>query len=30
MTGVVEDCLFLELADEAIIGTDDGFELLTP
>jgi len=30
ITGVVEHGLFLDLADEAIIGTDDGVELLTP
>ncbi|MBU3974759.1 MAG: ribose 5-phosphate isomerase A, partial [Alphaproteobacteria bacterium] len=28
--GVVEHGLFLDLADEAIIGTDDGVEVLTP
>lgn len=30
ITGVVEHGLFLDLADEAIIGMDDGVELLTP
>jgi ribose 5-phosphate isomerase A len=30
ITGVVEHGLFLDLADEAIIGTDDGVEVLTP
>ena len=30
VTGVVEHGLFLDLADEAIIGTDGGVELLTP
>jgi ribose 5-phosphate isomerase A len=30
ITGVVEHGLFLDLADEAIIGTDDGVDLLTP
>ena len=30
VTGVVEHGLFLDLADEAIIGTDDGVEVLTP
>lgn len=30
ITGVVEHGLFLDLADEAIIGGDDGVELLTP
>ena len=30
ITGVVEHGLFLDLADEAIIGTDGGVELLTP
>ena len=30
ITGVVEHGLFLDLADEAIIGTDVGVELLTP
>ena len=30
ITGVVEHGLFLDLADEAIIGTDDGVELITP
>jgi ribose 5-phosphate isomerase A len=30
ITGVVEHGLFLDLADEAVIGTDDGVELLTP
>jgi ribose 5-phosphate isomerase A len=30
ITGVVEHGLFLDLADEAIIGTDEGVELLTP
>ena len=30
ITGVVEHGLFLDLADEAIIGTDVGFEVLTP
>lgn len=30
ITGVVEHGLFLDLADEAIIGTDDGWEVLTP
>jgi len=30
VTGVVEHGLFLDLADEALIGTDDGVERLTP
>lgn len=30
ITGVVEHGLFLDLADEAIIGTDDGVDLLAP
>ena len=30
ITGVVEHGLFLDLADLAIIGTDDGFETITP
>lgn len=30
ITGVVEHGLFLDLADEAIIGRDDGVEVLTP
>jgi ribose 5-phosphate isomerase A len=30
ITGVVEHGLFLDLADEAIIGKDDGVEILTP
>ena len=30
ITGVVEHGLFLDLADEAIVGTDDGVEVLTP
>lgn len=30
ITGVVEHGLFLDLADEAIIGTDDGIDLLAP
>ncbi|MFN7238617.1 MAG: ribose-5-phosphate isomerase RpiA [Brevundimonas sp.] len=30
ITGVVEHGLFLDLADEAIIGTDDGVDMLTP
>ena len=30
ITGVVEHGLFLDLADEAIIGTDTGVETLTP
>ena len=30
ITGVVEHGLFLDLADEAIIGTDEGVDLLTP
>jgi len=30
ITGVVEHGLFLDLADEAIIGTDDGVDVLTP
>ena len=30
ITGVVEHGLFLDLADEAIIGGDDGVEILTP
>ena len=30
ITGVVEHGLFLDLADEAIIGTDDGIEVLLP
>jgi len=30
ITGVVEHGLFLDLADEAIIGTDDGVEVLVP
>lgn len=30
ITGVVEHGLFLDLADEAIVGTDDGIEVLTP
>lgn len=30
MTGVVEHGLFLDLADLALIGGDDGVETLTP
>lgn len=30
VTGVVEHGLFLDLADEAIVGTDEGVDLLTP
>ena len=30
ITGVVEHGLFLDLADEAIIGRDDGVEVLVP
>jgi len=30
ITGVVEHGLFLDLADEAIIGKDDGIEVLLP